>query len=309
MLAEIHKETGERPSGDRAVVMVDERTTTVDVQAILTKIAATATLDELIFPTTTEMSLKLQRLLDNPDCSIEQLTRLVQADPLLATRVVAVANSVIYNRSGQTIADVTSAISRIGQSTLRVLAAAVVVRQMEGMARTPAHRSLAIRLWEHTAHVAALAQVIARRVTHVNPDTAFFAGIIHEVGGFYLISRAAEHPGLLEGEIGSLEAWDEGGAAEVGRAVLQRLNAPAEASEAIEGLWQGFLAIPPQSLADTLMLADELAPVASPLSLLAGTATNDAKEQLDFTLDDETLAGILLESAVEVESLIAALRS
>jgi HD-like signal output (HDOD) protein len=69
---------------------------------------------------------------------------------------------------------------------------------MEGMAGTPAHRKLAVRLWEHTAHVAALAQVIARRVTHVNPDTAFFAGIIHEVGGFYLIARAGAYPGLLE---------------------------------------------------------------------------------------------------------------
>lgn len=281
----------------------------MDVQAILTKIAATATRDELIFPTTTEIALKVRRLLDDPNCSSEQLARLVQADPLLATRVVAVANSVIYNRTGQPITDVISAISRIGQSTLRVMAAAVVVRQMEEMAQTIAHRQMAISLWEHTAHVAALAQVIARRVTHVNPNTAFFAGIIHEVGGFYLISRAADYPGLLEGEIGTLEAWGEGGAAEIGRAVLQRLTVPADVSEAIEGLWEGLLAIPPQSLADTLLLADELAPVASPLSLLAGTANNNAEEQIDFTLDDKTLAGILQESTVEVESLIAALRS
>jgi HD-like signal output (HDOD) protein len=32
---------------------------------------------------------------DDPDCSVDELARLVQADPLLATRVVAVANSVI----------------------------------------------------------------------------------------------------------------------------------------------------------------------------------------------------------------------
>ena len=117
----------------------------MDVQTILIKIAATATRDELIFPTTTEIALKVRRLLDDPNCSSEQLARLVQADPLLATRVVAVANSVIYNRTGQSITDVISAISRIGQSTLHVMAAAVVVRQM------------AFSLWEHTAHVAALA--------------------------------------------------------------------------------------------------------------------------------------------------------
>lgn len=281
----------------------------MDVQAILTHIANAAARDELIFPTTTEMALKLQRVLDDPDCSIEQLAKLVRADPLLSARVVAVANSVIYNRSGRAIADVRSAVSRIGFNTLRVLAAAVVVRQMEGMARTPAHRKLAVGLWEHTAHVAALAQVIARRVTHVDPDTAFFAGIIHEVGGFYLISRAGEHAGLLEGAHGSLLAWDEGGAAEVGRAVLKRLGAPDTVTEAIEGLWQGYLALPPRSLADTLLLADQLAPVESPLSQLAGTGREGIEAHIEVALDDQTLSSVLQESAAEVESLIEALRA
>jgi len=280
----------------------------VDVQAILSDIAKTAARDELIFPTTTEMALKVQRVLDDPGCSIDQLAKLVRADPLLSARVVAVANSVVYNRSNRAIEDPRSAVSRIGFNTLRVLAAAVVVRQMEGMARTPAHRQAAMRLWEHTAHVAALCQVIARRVTHVNPDTAFFAGIIHEVGGFYLISRAGHFPGLLEGADGSLLAWDQGGAAEVGRAVLARLGAPATVVAAIEGLWLGYLALPPQSLADTLLLADQLAPVESPLSQLAGNGREGIETNIDVALDDETLSSILQESATEVESLIGALR-
>ena len=281
----------------------------MDVQAILTHIAEAAARDELIFPTTAEMALKVQRVLDDPDCSVDQLAKLVRADPLLSARVVAVANSVTYNRSGRAVDDPKSAVSRIGFNTLRVLAAAVVVRQMEGMARTPAHRELAVRLWEHTAHVAALSQVIARRVTHVNPDTAFFSGIIHEVGGFYLISRAGEFPGLLEAGHGSLLAWDDGGAAEVGHAVLTRLGAPAAVLEAIEGMWQGYLAMPPQSLSDTLLLADQLAPVESPLSQLAGTGREGVEAQIDVVLDDQTLTSILQESAAEVESLINALRA
>lgn len=281
----------------------------MDLKAILTQIAQTAAADDLIFPTTTEMALRVQRVLDDPDCSIDQLAKLVRADPVLSARVVAVANSVIYNRSGRAIDDPGSAVARIGFNTLRVLAAAVVVRQMEGMARTPAHRALSVRLWEHTAHVAALCQVIARRVTHVNPDTAFFAGIIHEVGGFYLIARAADYPGLLDVGHGSLLAWDEGGAAEVGRAVLRRLSAPAAVSDAVECLWAGYLAMPPQSLGDTLLLADQLAPVESPLSQLAGTGREGTEAKIDVALDDETLSGILEESAADVASLIDALRA
>ena len=281
----------------------------MDLPAILTRIAETASGDDLIFPTTTEMALRVQRALDDPDASLDQLARLVQADPLLAARVVAVANSVVYNRSGRSITDVKSAVSRIGLNTLRVLAAAVVVRQMEGMARTGEHRQLAVRLWEHTAHVAALSQVIARRVTRVNPDTAFFAGIIHEVGGFYLISRAADYPGLLDGPNGSLLAWDEGGAAEVGRAVLKRLSAPAAVSDAVECLWGGYLTMPPQSLGDTLLLADQLAPIESPLSQLAGRGREGTEANIDVAFDEETLSNILEESAADVESLISALRT
>lgn len=104
------------------------------------------------------MALKVQRLLDDPDCSLDRLARLVRSDPLLATRVVAVANSVIYNRTGRAITDPRNAVSLVGLNALWVLATAVVVRQMEGMARIPAQRQIA---WERTAHVAALCQVIA----------------------------------------------------------------------------------------------------------------------------------------------------
>ncbi len=282
---------------------------TVDVQAIIASVATAAESGTLVFPTTAELSLKVQRLIDDPDCSIDALAKLVQADPVLAARVVAVANSVVYNRSGRAIDDIRSAVSRLGFNTLRVLAAAVVVRQMESMAGSPAHRALAMTLWEHTAHVAALSQVIARRVTHVNPDTAFFAGIIHEIGGFYLVARSADYPGLLESPHGSLLAWDAGGAAAVGRAVLKQLGAPAAVIEAIEGMWDGYLAMPPHSLADTLLLADHLAPVESPLSQLAGTGREGTTAEIDLALDDETLCAILEESKAEVESLIEALRA
>ena len=281
----------------------------MDVKTILNEIAQSIAHTELIFPTSTEIVLKIQRVLDDPNCSIDQLAKLVQTDPLLAAKVVAVANSVIYNRTGKEIADVRSAVSRIGFNTLKVLAAAVVVRQMQAMAGTTEHRQMAQRLWEHTAHVAALAQVIARRVTHTDPDTAFFAGIVHEIGGFYLISRAADYPGLLAGSNGSLIAWDMGGAALIGRAVLLRLNVPAGVLSAVEGLWEGYMSMPPRSLADTLLLADQLAPLESPLSQLAGCGREGIAVQIDLVLDKETLGKVLEESAEEVTSLINALKT
>jgi HD-like signal output (HDOD) protein len=276
------------------------------VQRALDTIAADAARGDLVFPTHAEMALRVQRMLDDPDCSIEALSKLIAAEPILAARVVAIANSVAYNRTGRGTTDVKSAVSRLGLKTVRVLATAVVVRQMETMSKTPEHRALAAQLWEHTAHVAALARVIAQRVARVDPNAAFFAGIVHEAGGFYLLSRAASFPGLLEGELGE---WDGEGEARIGGAVLRVLGVPQDILDAAETLWGGYLSFPPQSLGDALLLAEQLAPVESPLSRIAGTGHEGAPVDIDIEIDDETLKSILAESAEEVASLVAALKS
>lgn len=278
----------------------------MDERKALEEIAASAARGELVFPTHAEMALRVRRAVDNPDTSVDQLAKLVLAEPLLAARVVGMANSVTYNRSGRPIVDIRNAITRVGFKTLRALATAVVVRQMEEMPKTPAHRQLAIRLWQHTAHVASLAYVIAKRVTHQDPDTAFFAGIVHEVGGFYLISRAADYPGLFETE---LPDWDGQEEAHVGRAVLKVLAVPEPVVTAIEALWEGMLAMPPETLGDTLLLADQLAPIESPLSQLAGMSREGVGVKIDLAIDDETLSGILEDAAEEVKSLTSALQT
>lgn len=278
----------------------------MDERKALEEIAASAARGDMVFPTHAEMALRVRRALDDPDTSVDRLAKLILAEPLLAARVVGMANSVAYNPSGRLVSDVRNAIPRIGFKSLRALATAVVVRQMEEMPKTPAHKQLAIKLWEHTAHVASLAYVIAKRVTHQDPDTAFFAGIVHEVGGFYLISRAADYPGLFESEIPD---WDGDAEAKVGRAVLQVLAVPEPVMKAIEALWEGLLAMPPETLGDTLLLADQMSPVESPLSAVAGMSREGVGVQIDVAIDDETLSSILADAAEEVKSLTGALKA
>ncbi len=267
-------------------------------------LAAQAGRGELIFPTNLDASLKLQHALNDPNCHIESAAKLVQTEPLLAARTVAVANSVAYNRSGADIASVRQSVQRLGFRTLNALVAALIVRQLSNKISDPVLRAKSTQLWEHTAHVAALAQVIARRVTHVDPDTAMFAGIVHEVGGFYMLSRAHEFPGILDGEP---EDWIEHGEMLIGRGVLEKLAVPEPVMAAIEAMWDGMRALPPETLGDTLMLANDLAPVRSPLHERPGATTRYAAATIDFTIGDGSLNSILDESADEVASLTAAL--
>jgi HD-like signal output (HDOD) protein len=270
----------------------------------LKSIAAQAGRGELSFPTHVTATLKLQHALSDPDCHVEEAARLVQTEPLLAARTVALANSAAYKRSGNDVTNVRAAVQRVGFRTLGALAASVIVRQLAGEVTDPAMRARADQLWQHSANVAALALVIARRVSFVDPDTAMFAGIVHEVGGFYLLSRAAEFPGLLEG---GADEWLDHGQTAIGRGVLRKLGVPSPVMGAIEALWNGMRALPPETLGDTLLLAKDLAPIPSPLLERPGVSPAQACATVDFTVGDGTLALILQESAEEVRSLVAAL--
>jgi len=270
----------------------------------LKSIAAQASRGDLSFPTNVDATLKLQRALADPDCHIDEAARLVQTEPLLAARTVAIANAAAYNRAGQDVTNVRAAVQRVGFRTLGALAAAVIVRQLASGITDPGLRAKADQLWQHTAYVAALSQVIAKRVSCVDPDTAMFAGIVHEVGGFYLLSRAAEFPGLLEG---GADEWIEHGELAIGRGVLLKLGVPAPVMGAIEALWNGMRALPPETLGDTLLLANDLCPVPSPLLERPGAAGLQSAATIDFAVGDGTLALILQESEAEVRGLSAAL--
>lgn len=269
---------------------------------------------ELMFPTSATVALRVQQALDDPDCHLETAVRLIQAEPLLSARVVAVANSAAFNRSARVVTDVRAAVNLLGFRMIRTLATAVIARQMAGMVEDPAHRALAARLWEHTAHVAALAQLIARRVMRQDPDpeAAMFAGLVHEISGFYLLSRAKDFPGLIDGAPQDAEEDEDDDAvspeSEIGRAVLKALSVPAPVVAAIEILWKGYLTFPPTTLGDTLLLADQLAPVKSPLLQAPEMNREETVAMIDMNIGEETLVGILAESVEEVQSLTAALR-
>jgi HD-like signal output (HDOD) protein len=277
----------------------------MNTKEALAAIAAQAGEGPLAFPTHVKVAARIQHAFDDPELHAEAAARLIQADAVLSARMVAVANSAAFDSARGPVADVRSAIARVGFRTARALATAVLLRQLEGKSASAAQHALAAQLWEHTAHMAALAQVLARRVTHLDPEIAMFAGIVHEVGGFYLLSRASEFPGLLDGE---LDDPDSDAEAIVGRAVLRALAVPERVMSAIEYYWDGFLAMPPKTLGDTLLLAERLAPVASPFHQASARREAEAPASIEMLIGAETLSDILKESAAEVASLAGALR-
>lgn len=271
----------------------------------LRKLADNAARGDLVFPTHAHVALQVRLALDEPEIPLEKVAKLIQAEPLLAAKVVGMANSVAYNRSGRTLSDMRSAVTRLGIAMVRALSTAVILRQLS-TPRNAAHEAIAERLWEHSAHVAALGYILAKRLRHQNPDTALFAGIVHELVYFFLISRAADHPELLHADVETM--WREGGKAMVEDAVLKALALPQEIADAIIGMRSGSFTVPPRTLADTLLLANSLTPIINPLETVSDTQKNDAVLALSTrVIADRTLASILEESTDELEALAKSL--
>ena len=88
---------------------------------ILQDIARDLSGDVVSFPTFLDITFQVRTALKNPNLTIEQLGRLVSAEPLMSSKIIRLANSVAMNSSGRTIVDVSSAIARVGMDAVRTV--------------------------------------------------------------------------------------------------------------------------------------------------------------------------------------------
>jgi len=268
----------------------------------LDRIVRQACQGELVFPTNMAAALRLQRALDDPECHLDAAADLVVAEPLIAARLVAIANSVAYTRFGGHVSNVRSAVSLLGFKPLRSLVAVIVVRQLADEIADPALKRQAAELWRHCAHVAVLAKVLAREFTNLDPESALFAGIVHEIDGFYLLTRATELPNLLRDAAASGRETR----ATLAGCILHTLKVPKPIAAAVESLYVAVPALPPVSAGDVLSLANQLAANPSPLAGWDGSDVAKG-EATDFRVGDKTLQEVLAAHANEIKATTAAL--
>lgn len=265
--------------------------------------------ENLTFATSADASLRVMKAVDNPDLSMDGLARIVTAEPLLSAKVMRMANSVALNPMGQTIGDLKQAVIRVGVAPIRSLAMALTLDQLRHSQRMTACRQLANRLWERSVHVAALSFVVARRMTRLPADEAMLAGIVHDLGRFYLLGIAAdEHPELLREQRTLVAALDEL-EPQVGRKVLEALGLPESTVEAVAGRRNFGGALPPQTLSDVLFLACWLAPSANPFENAEEREQARTQESAALGLDRQTIADFVAASGDEIYSIALALEA
>ena len=272
---------------------------------VLEDIARDLSGSEITFPTFLDITFQVRSALKDPNLSIDQLAKLVGAEPLMSAKIIRMANSVALNPSGREIADVKSAIVRVGMEAVRTVSFAVAMEQLLKSKQMQPFEGISKRLWEHTAHVAALARVLARKIARINGDEAMFTGLVHDIGVFYLMSRAAGFPELVadKAELHALLVdWHDN----IGHALLSALGSPESVLGAVQEHENPREIKEIKTLSDVLYVANKIANRSSCWRDPEFACAVDTSV-LDSLFDAETLAGIIAESEEEVASLKAAL--
>lgn len=255
------------------------------------------------FPTWLDAAIVVRNTLREENVSLEKVVQVISVEPLIASKLLRLSNSVPYNPSGRAISDLKAAISRLGFEAVRTTSLAVAMDQMRKSGSLEAFGDLPKLAWEHSLQVAAVCRVLARRIGRTNPDEALLVGMVHDIGIFYLLYRAAEYPEYQENQEAVLEllvGWHES----IGESLLQALGLPDRIIEAVRDHDRPHNSTEnPCTLRDVLYFANLLA--GSNFEWLPGGA-DPAKADL-VAQERARYADLLEEAEDEIRELRAAL--
>ncbi|MDR1849960.1 MAG: HDOD domain-containing protein [Zoogloeaceae bacterium] len=276
---------------------------------ILEDIAQDLSRKQVIFPTFLDVTFKVHTALKDPNLNIEQLTKLVSVEPLMSAKIVRIANSVALSASSQPVADVKSAIARVGMETVRTVSFAIAIEQLIQSNQMRSFTDLSKKIWDHTVYVAAICRILAPKIApRLNAEEAMFAGLVHDIGAFYLLSCAAPFPELVkdrEALFDLLLGWHDS----IGHALLSALDQPEQILIAVQEHEQDREIGKEKHMSDMLFIANKIANTESCWYANPGDVNEQDVARIAQILDANTLRNIREKSMNAIISLKQALAS
>lgn len=144
----------------------------ITLEAILSQI------DNL--PELPQVATKVLQLLNDAGSSSHDLARIIASDQALTAKILRLANSAYYGVSRR-ITTVNDAVTILGFSALKSLiliatAYGAVSQSLMG------YGLKAGELWQHSLLTAELSRCLAEKTLFAQPDEAFTAGLLHDIG-------------------------------------------------------------------------------------------------------------------------------
>lgn len=204
------------------------------VFAFVKGLAAELSKGQVELPSVPDVVVRLQKTLSDDNVSNDTVVRVLGSEPSLAGKLMTMANSAALNPAGRKIADLRTAVARVGFNIVR---SAALTFAMEQLRRAEEFRHLEApldELWSGSVQVAALCNVIARRFTALNGDTALLTGLMHNVGRIYILTRASKYPSLANDPL-TYESIVRDWHANVAKALLENWRVADEIADAVAG--------------------------------------------------------------------------
>lgn len=122
--------------------------------------------------------VKVLNVMKKPTVSMKELGDIVMYDQSLTIKILALVNSAYYGFSQQ-ISSINIALSLLGMVKVKNIIVAVAMKPMMSNAGDK-------ELWKHSIRVAAGCEYLASLTKIMDPDEAFIAGFIHDIGKMVL---------------------------------------------------------------------------------------------------------------------------
>lgn len=129
---------------------------------------------------------QILRATSDPSSPPEHLFEIISRDQAIAAKILKMANSPFFGHSGK-IGEIQQAIILLGYDRVRSIALSISVVTMFSRKGDKNLRNF----WAHSFEVAFIAAYIADSATIVSQQTAFLAGLLHDIGRliFYKLYR------------------------------------------------------------------------------------------------------------------------
>ena len=207
-----------------------------------------------------ENMMRVREALNNPEISLGSVAQVIQSDPLLTVRLLRMANSAMLQRSPVEIIDLKTAINRLGMDMVRNTSISIAMDQTFKVPKdSPVYETIE-ETRMHCSHVGALSYLLTKRYQpRLGTDEAMLAGLVHDIGKFYILTRIVDYPEFYEDPLtvnGILQDWHPA----IGRAIIDTWgfsDAIAEAADEHELLEREHYGA--ADITDIVIVADQLA--------------------------------------------------
>ncbi|HEY7929687.1 MAG TPA: HDOD domain-containing protein [Steroidobacteraceae bacterium] len=275
------------------------------VRALATQLSSHA----IELPSFPDVAMRVHKVLSDEQVSTDRIVRVLGAEPMIATRVLTMANSAALNPGSKAVTELRAAVTRLGIDALRsavitfAMAQLRLAKNFKGIER---HLSA---LWQHSVLVASLSYVIARRGNRANPDTTMLTGLLAGVGKLYILTHSMSHPALFADQVTYqriIRDWH----ANIAKALLESWGVADEIVDAVHGHEDESRDLRGNSavLADVLEVADILS-LCKDAPELMRERLKERKSMARIGLDLESCRRVVTESQEELAALREALGS